>query len=194
MGQTQAWAGLELWPIPISRWVKPRAGLEPRAPSWARAGLGPWPIAKYYLTLQINWGISKTYTKGSIVVLRKHSISLKIKGFSIAKNTSALFWSPEKNEWKHWLFAEKKIFCLNEDPNIKKVIGWKKTICSMSTYILRVQSSLRIFLQNYLCKCKDTYSIRWNYYLHIYEDTFVQRYLEMIAHIVLHWHLIGIFI
>ena len=31
-------------------------------------------------------------------------------------------------------------------------------------------------LQNYLHKCKDTYFVRWNKYLCIYEDTFEQRY------------------
>ena len=38
-------------------------------------------------------------------------------------------------------------------------------------------------IQNYLCKCKDTYFVRWNTkYLRIYEHKFEQRYLEMIAH------------
>ena len=37
-------------------------------------------------------------------------------------------------------------------------------------------------LQNYLCRCKDTtFFVRQNKYLHIYEDNFEQRYLEMVA-------------
>ena len=41
-------------------------------------------------------------------------------------------------------------------------------------------------LQIYLCKCEDTYFVRWNKFLPIYEDTFEQSYLEleMILHMV----------
>ena len=50
------------------------------------------------------------------------------------------------------------------------------------TYPQCVQSSLRIFPQKYLRKCKDTYFILQNKYLRIYEDRFgVKVLLEMIA-------------
>ena len=41
-----------------------------------------------------------------------------------------------------------------------------------------VHSSLSIFAQKYLRKCKDTYFILQNKYLHIYEDTFGAKILR----------------
>ena len=41
-----------------------------------------------------------------------------------------------------------------------------------------VQSSLSMLAQKYLRKCKDTYSILQNKYLHIYEDTFRTKILR----------------
>ena len=40
------------------------------------------------------------------------------------------------------------------------------------------QSSLSIFAQKYLPKCKDTYFILQNKYLHIYEDNFGSKILR----------------
>ena len=41
-----------------------------------------------------------------------------------------------------------------------------------------MQSSLSIFAQKYLCKCKDTYLILQSKYLHIYKDSFGAKILR----------------
>ena len=41
-----------------------------------------------------------------------------------------------------------------------------------------VKSSLSIFAQKYFCKCKDTYFIITNKYLHIYKDSFGAKILK----------------
>ena len=43
--------------------------------------------------------------------------------------------------------------------------------------LFNTQSSLNIFTQKYLHKCKDTYFILQNKYLHIYEDSFGAKLL-----------------
>ena len=57
--------------------------------------------------------------------------------------------------------------------------NWKSGIekkimftCHNGTYCLILQSSLSIFTQKYLRKCKDTFFILQNKFLRIYEDIF----------------------
>ena len=45
-------------------------------------------------------------------------------------------------------------------------------------FMLSAQSSLTIFVQKYLRKCEDTYSISQKKYLRIYEDSFGAKMLR----------------
>ena len=63
----------------------------------------------------------------------------------------------------------------------KKKILVKNFFCYISKWAKnskKLQSSLIIFAQRYLCKCKNTYIILQNKYLCIYEDSFGAKILR----------------